>query len=65
VRTETEWVELIDQGGHLLAPPDNAESITSAISKALLHTSTSKEARSIFGEGDAAEKICTRLLKAS
>ncbi len=58
MREETEWVELVQAGWNRLAPPDDPDTVTTAIFEAL---GTRGHEVSPYGEGDAAEKIVARL----
>jgi UDP-GlcNAc3NAcA epimerase len=59
MRDETEWLELVEAGWNRLAPPDNPEAVTAAILDAL---GTSGREVSLYGSGDAADKIVARLV---
>lgn len=58
LRDETEWVELVDSGWNRLAPPTDAGLLVSAIQEAL---GIRGRAVSLYGKGDAADKIAARL----
>lgn len=58
MRDETEWVELVQAGWNRLAPPDDPDAVTTAISEAL---GTRGREVSPYGGGDAADKIVARL----
>ena len=58
LRDETEWVELVDSGWNRLAPPNDAEFLGAALQEAL---GTRGRAVSLYGKGDAADKIASRL----
>lgn len=58
LRDETEWVELVESGWNRLAPPKDAELLSVAIQEAL---GTRGRAVSLYGKGDAADKIASRL----
>lgn len=59
LRDETEWGELVESGWNRLAPPANAELVSVAIQQAL---GTRGHAVSLYGKGDAADKIAARLV---
>lgn len=46
LRDETEWVELVESGANRLAPPEDSQTIVSAIESALAPS------REVFGRGD-------------
>lgn len=58
VRDETEWVELVEAGWNRLAPPDDPGTVMAAIRDAL---GTRGRGLSPYGNGDAADKIASRL----
>jgi UDP-GlcNAc3NAcA epimerase len=58
MRDETEWVELVDAGWNRLAPPEDSDTVTAAIRNAL---GTRGREVSLYGDGDAADKIVARL----
>jgi UDP-GlcNAc3NAcA epimerase len=60
VRSETEWVELIDAGWNLLAPPSDGQ----AIARTILDVAGSiGEQIEPYGDGDAAGKIVAHLVE--
>lgn len=59
LRDETEWTELIEAGWNRLATVDNAEALAAVI---LAARETSGEDIAPYGNGDAAEKIVSRLV---
>ena len=58
MRTETEWVELVELGWNRLCPSDQASHLTDSIAKAI--DRRGKEG-SPYGDGKAAGKIVQRL----
>ncbi len=58
LRDETEWVELVESGWNRLAPPTDSILVATAIQNAL---GTRGRAVSPYGDGDAANKIASRL----
>jgi UDP-GlcNAc3NAcA epimerase len=58
LRDETEWVELLESGWNRLAPPTDAALVTSAIQNAL---GVRGRKVSLYGKGDAADKIASKL----
>jgi len=58
LRDETEWVELVEAGWNLLAPPRDAETVARAIRAHLDARGRPIEA---YGDGRAAERIVTEL----
>ena len=60
LRTETEWQELIELGWNRLAPPTSANSVATALQKAL--TETPRMSRNPYGDGHAAEHVVQHLL---
>lgn len=63
LRTETEWTELIEKGGHTLAPPVDADAVASSIFSALTRPAPTSPDKALFGDGHAAEKILETLLR--
>jgi UDP-GlcNAc3NAcA epimerase len=61
LRSETEWVELVDAGWNRLAPPTSTESLLKAFRAAL---GTTGEVIKPYGGGDAARRIAS-ILKGS
>jgi len=61
LRTETEWVELVDMGWNRLVTPDNPERIALSIRDALVTGPSSWTP--LYGDGRSAEKVLAVLLK--
>jgi UDP-GlcNAc3NAcA epimerase len=59
LRTETEWVELVDGGWNVLCPPEEAEIIERTVLKRIGSHGASIDP---YGAGDAANRIVQRLL---
>lgn len=64
LRPTTEWVELVENGWSTLAPPTSAPELASALRAALAAARPARGGVPLFGDGHAAEKICTKLLQA-
>ena len=60
LRNETEWIELIDNGWSRLVSCDEAEFSTAFATHV---APTKKESSQPFGNGTAAEQICTRIIQ--
>ncbi len=60
VRTETEWVELVDCGWNRLAPPDDTDGIALAIAEALDHPPATRP-DDLYGGGTAAARTAELL----
>lgn len=56
LRDETEWIELVESGANVLAPPVDAASVSRAIEAALGHRRPSA-VPSLYGDGDAGSRI--------
>ena len=61
VRTETEWVELVEGGWNQIVPPFDAEPIVSAILRSAEIEPSARPA--LYGEGDASELIAGKLAR--
>ncbi len=61
LRTETEWVELVEMGWNQLVDPSSSEKISSAILNA--KAPDKKNGENIYGDGHASQKIVKELLK--
>ena len=60
LRTETEWVELVEAGWNQLVPPNGVENVENAILSAI--GTRGKEVKP-YGEGNAAEVIINTLMR--
>lgn len=56
LRDETEWIELVESGANVLAPPVDAASVSRAIEDAL-DRRVSSAVPDLYGDGDAGSKI--------
>lgn len=61
VRTETEWLELLDAGWNRLANPSDPSSIPHAVEK-MLGAEKQLASPNLYGDGNAAEKMANILL---
>ena len=61
LRSETEWVELVDSGWNRLVAEDSEERIFSALAEAL-HAENPQSAPSPYGDGEAARRIVDLLI---
>ena len=61
VRTETEWIELVDCGWNKLANPADSSAILQAISHQLGISSSTHHRPQLYGGGYAADEIVARL----
>jgi UDP-GlcNAc3NAcA epimerase len=59
LRSETEWVELVESGWSRLTPPTSAEAIADAIHEAIRRGGGADG--SFYGDGGASEQIASRL----
>jgi UDP-GlcNAc3NAcA epimerase len=62
LRNETEWVETIESGWNRLAPPEDAQHVTSAIRNAW---NSKGSAVNLYGDGCAARRIVAALVEAN
>ncbi len=62
LRTETEWVELVEGGWNCLVPPGNSEDMAAQLSDL---TAFTQQDIAPYGNGDAAEKIASYLARNS
>ncbi len=62
VRTETEWIELIESGWNLLADPSDLGNILHAINKQLMFNCRSIQP-SLYGDGFTAQEIIYTIQK--
>ncbi|HUP07142.1 MAG TPA: UDP-N-acetylglucosamine 2-epimerase (non-hydrolyzing), partial [Caldimonas sp.] len=58
LRDETEWIELVEAGWNRLAPPTSADAVGSAVLSAI---GTRGRPVDVYGRGDAAQRIASRL----
>lgn len=61
LRTETEWVELVDSGWNRLAPPDSADAVAAAIHRAATLDLSALAHPDAYGDGQAAAHIAARI----
>lgn len=64
VRTETEWVELIESGWNRLANPSDPQSILQTVNK-MIGVGATLSSPNFYGDGNAADKMAEILLRAS
>ena len=62
VRTETEWLELVDAGWNRVVPPLSGDAIYAELVRALDAAPPSEHPADLFGGGNAASAIVERLL---
>jgi UDP-GlcNAc3NAcA epimerase len=62
LRTETEWVELVEGGWNTLVPPLDANAIHHSLEE-ILGRPAAPAKRSLYGDGRAAERVVERLLR--
>ena len=62
IRTETEWVELLECGWNQLADPGDSSSIIKAVGQQLF-VESSRSRPPLYGDGHAAEEIVARLMQ--
>lgn len=63
LRTETEWVELVEQGWNELVDPCDEEKITRVLANKIKHHQPPKHEIPLYGCGDAGVRICDHLVK--
>jgi UDP-GlcNAc3NAcA epimerase len=63
LRTETEWVELVDAGWNVVVPPSSADNILTGLRSALANSPPDRRP-SLYGDGTAAQQIVRALLDA-
>jgi len=61
LRTETEWVELVECGWNRLVPPSNVQAILQGLRDALAFRSPGAQ-ESLYGRGDAADRIASLIV---
>jgi UDP-GlcNAc3NAcA epimerase len=59
IRSETEWIELIECGANRLAPPESVDAIVQAALAAA--GDTRRPPAGLYGDGDSADLIASRL----
>lgn len=61
LRTETEWVELVEQGWNEVVDPSDEKEITNTLLKTIHHYATPQRGTNLYGEGNAGEKIVAHI----
>ncbi len=57
LRSETEWVELVEIGANVLIPPGDAQSIAAGIGQAVVSGFNGGPRTDLYGDGRAGEHI--------